>query len=95
MIVAAGEPAAVEALAPTAKLSDSELFKQGKAILGGDHEPALLLSMPELLAAIEATGDTDADYQRAKPYLEAFSVIASGGSFEDDELRSRMAAGLK
>ena len=40
-------------------------------------------------------GETDADCAKAKPYLEAFSVIASGGSFKDDEVRSRVAAGLK
>ena len=32
---------------------------------------------------------------QAKPYLDAFSVIVSGGSFTDDEARSRVAAGLK
>ena len=95
VVIAAGDAAASAALAPATKLSDSELFKQGKETLGGDHEPAFLLSMPQLLAAVESMGETDADYAKAKPYLDAFSVIASGGSFEDDEVRSRVAAGLK
>ena len=38
---------------------------------------------------------TDPDFQEAKPYLEAFSVIASGGKIDDDRARSRFAAGLK
>jgi hypothetical protein len=95
VVVAIGASAAAEALAPADKLADSELFKQGKAILGGDHEPAFLLSMPDLLTAIERIGEPDADYAKAKPYLEAFSVIVSGGSFKEDEVRSRVAAGLK
>ncbi len=95
VVVAIGESAAAEALAPAEKLADSELFAQGKEILGGDHEPSFLLSMPDLLAAVESMGEPDADYAKAKPYLEAFSVIASGGSLEDDEVRSRAAAGLK
>jgi hypothetical protein len=95
VVVAIGEPAASAALAPAQKLADSELFGQATEILGDDMEPAFLLSMPQLLAAVESMGDTDADYAQAKPYLEAFSVIASGGSFKDDEVRSRVAAGLK
>jgi hypothetical protein len=95
VVVTLGEAAAAEALAPTEKLADAELFGSAKAILGDDLEPAFLLSMPDLLAAIESMGGTDADYEKAKPHLEAFSVIASGGSFKDDEVRSRVAAGLK
>jgi hypothetical protein len=95
VVAALGEAAAAEALAPAQKLADSELFGQAKNVLGDGVEPAFLLSMPDLLAAIESMGQTDADYAKAKPYLDAFSVIASGGSFKDDEARSRLAAGLK
>ena len=51
--------------------------------------------MPDLVKAVDASGDTDADWQKAKPYLEAFTVIASGGELDDDELKSRAVAGLK
>ena len=51
--------------------------------------------MPDVIKAVDATGDTDADWAEAKPYLEAFTVIASGGSLKDDELKSRVAVGLK
>jgi hypothetical protein len=95
VVVALGRSAAAEALAPAAKLADSELFKQGKDVLGGDYEPAFLLSMPELVKAIEGIGKPDADFAKAKPYLDAFTVIVSGGSFKDDEVKSRVAAGLK
>jgi hypothetical protein len=95
VVVAVGESAASAALAPTQKLADSELFGQAEEILDDGMEPALLLSMPQLLAAVESMGETDADYAKAKPYLEAFSVIASGGTFKDDEVGSRVAAGLK
>jgi hypothetical protein len=95
VVAAIGESAASAALAPAQKLADSELFGQAKEILDDDMEPAFLLSMPQLLAAVESMGETDADYEQAKPYLEAFSVIASGGTFEDDEVSSRFAAGLK
>ena len=95
VVAALGESAAAEALAPAQKLADSALFKAAKDILDDDLEPAFLLSMPDMLAAIESMGEADADYEKAKPYLEAFSLIVSGGSFKDDEFRSRLAAGLK
>jgi hypothetical protein len=95
VVAALGEAAAAEALAPAQKLADSALFEEAKDILDDDLEPAFLLSMPDLLAAIESMGEADADYEQAKPYLEAFSLIVSGGSFKDDEFRSRLAAGLK
>ena len=95
VVVAVGESAAAEALAPAQKLADGELFKEAKDILDDDLEPAFLLSMPDLVAAIESMGEADADFAKAKPYLDAFSLIVSGGTFKDDEVRSRVAAGLK
>ena len=93
VVVGVGEAAAADGLAPAEKLGDSELYAQGKEALE-DFEPTLLLSMPDLIKAVDASGDTDADWAKAKPYLEAFTVIASGGA-EDEELKSRVAAGLK
>jgi len=94
VVVGVGEAAAADGLAPAEKLGDSELYKQGKEALD-DFEPTLLVSMPDVIKAVEASGDTDEDWAQAKPYLEAFTVIASGGSLKDDELRSRAAVGLK
>jgi hypothetical protein len=94
-VVAVGEAAAADALAPAEKLGDSELYASAKGVLGDDYEPTFLMSMPDLIAAIDATGGADEDFQQAKPYLEAFGVLASGGKLEDDELESRFAAELK
>jgi Protein of unknown function (DUF3352) len=94
VVIGVGEAATADGLAPASKLGDSELYGQAKDLLG-DVDPTLLLSMPDLVKAIEASGDTDADFAKAKPYLDAFSLIASGGSLKDDELKSRAVAGLK
>src|SRR3954454_15692977 len=94
VVIGVGEAATADALAPGSKLGDSELYGQAKELLD-DVEPTLLLSMPDLVKAVDASGDTDADWQKAKPYLEAFTVIASGGKLDDDELQSRAVAGLK
>jgi hypothetical protein len=94
VVIGVGQAATADALAPASKLGDSELYGQAKDLLD-DVDPTLLLSMPDLVKAVDASGDTDADWQKAKPYLEAFTVIASGGSLDDDELTSRAVAGLK
>ena len=95
VVVAVGEQAAADGLAPAEKLGDSELYAAAKATLGDGFEPTFLMSMPELVAAVEASGGADEDFQKAKPYLEAFGVLASGGKLDDDELESRFAAELK
>ena len=94
VVIGVGEAATADALAPASKLGDSELYWQAKDLLD-DVDPTLLLSMPDLVKAVDASGDTDADWQKAKPYIDAFSVIASGGKLDDDELQSRAVAGLK
>jgi hypothetical protein len=95
LVIGVGEAATADALAPADKLGDSELFKQAKDALGDGFEPSFLISMPDLVKAVDASGENDPDWVKAKPYLEAFTVIASGGTFEDDEVHSRVVAGLK
>jgi hypothetical protein len=94
VVVSVGKKATTDALSPSSKLGDSELYQQSKEALGG-LEPTLLLSMPALVKAVDASGEADADWAKAKPYLEAFTVIASGGKLDDDKLESRAVAGLK
>jgi Protein of unknown function (DUF3352) len=94
VVIGVGEAAAADGLAPSSKLGDSELYGSAKDLLD-DVDPTLLLSMPDLVKAIEASGDTDADFAKAKPYLDAFTLIATGGALKDDELKSRAVAGLR
>jgi hypothetical protein len=94
VVIGLGEPATADALAPESRLGDSELYGSAKTLLGG-VEPTLLLSMPDLVKAVGASGNAGAGFARAKPYLDAYSVIASGGSLEGDTLKSRAVAGLR
>jgi hypothetical protein len=95
VVLAYGERAAADGLKPEQRLGDADVFAQAKATLGGDYKPAFLVSMPAVLAAIAETGHPDPGYARAKPYLEAVSVIAGGSRREGKQLRSRLAVGLK
>jgi hypothetical protein len=94
VVIAYGREAATDALGGGAKLADSEAYAAAKSVLG-DVEPGFLLSMPAVLELVEASGESDADFQKAKPYLEAFGVLAGGTSRDGDTARSRTAAELK
>jgi hypothetical protein len=94
VVIAYGATAAADALAPKQKLGDSPTFAEAKSLLGDGYEPGFVLSMPALVALAQS-GDSDHTFAQAKPYLDAFSVVASGGKLDGDTSRSRIVAGLK
>jgi hypothetical protein len=93
VVAAYGEQAASAALAPDAKLADSEGFGEAEEILG--VEPSFLLSVADVVRLADALGETDAEFDKARPYLEALGVVTSGGKAEDDRVESRLAVTLK
>jgi hypothetical protein len=94
VVIAYGGEAAKAAFAPAEKLGDSELYSAGTDALG-DVDPALLLSMPAVVQLVEASGSADPSFQQARPYLDAYDVIAYGIETDDDSARVRVVAGLK
>lgn len=95
VVVAFGEAAATAALSPDAKLADSELYGDAKDVLGDDLAPSFLLSMPAIIKLVDATGQADAEFEQARPYLEAFGSITAGGKVDGDRIESRTAVTLK
>jgi hypothetical protein len=55
----------------------------------------MLVAVPPILSLVESSGGADADYAKAKPYLEAYDVLAFGSKSSDGGGRIRFAAGLK
>jgi len=95
VVIAAGADAAADALASGDRLADSEAYAEGKSVLGDDLEPGALLWMPAVLELATDANEGDEEFERAKPYLEAFTAIAGGSSRDGDRARSSFAAGLK
>ncbi len=95
VVAAFGEAAATDALQPDAQLGDSELYGDAEGVLGDDFAPSFLLSMPAVIKLVDATGQADAEFEKARPYLEAFGSIASGGKADGDRVESRVAVTLK
>ena len=95
VVIAYGREAAADALSPTDKLGDSDTYSEAKSVLGGDVEPGFLISIPAVVELASAASGGDPEFEKAKPYLEAFSVLAGGSSRDGDPARSSFAAGLK
>ena len=97
VVVGYGPDAVAAGLSAPSKLGDSDTYAQAKDALGGKVDPAIVLSLPHVLALAESAGATAGDpgYAKAKPYLDAFGVVASGSAKDGDTLRSRFAVGLK
>ena len=95
VVAAYGEQAASAALSSGAKLGDSEGFDAAEEILGDGMEPSFLLSVADVIKLADATGATDAEFDKARPYLEALGVVTSGGKADGDRVQSRIAVTLK
>ena len=95
MVLAYTPEAAAAALAPDAKLGDAPSYDAAEEILGDDMAPSFVLSVPAIVELVEAFGEADHEFEQARPYLEAFETIATGGSVDDGTVRSRTAVTLK
>jgi hypothetical protein len=94
VVIGYGEDAAKEALSPSSRFGDSDIYSAAKDKLG-DVDPALVVSMPSIIKLVDASGSADADFEQARPYLEAYDVVAYGFSGDDDGGKVRVVAGLK
>jgi hypothetical protein len=91
-----GVEAAKAALNPQSRLEDSETWQSAKDALGDDDmEPGMFVAVPPILSLVESSGETDPDYEKAKPYLDAYDTFAIGTKSSDHGGRVRVAAGLK
>jgi hypothetical protein len=96
LIAAYGEAAASASFQPKTKLRHSAAYKQAKTSLDNKFDPAFLFSMDGILKVVDGFGaGTDPDFQKARPYLERFSMISSGGKAEKNRYDAAVGVGLK
>ena len=87
VVFAYGDAAASDAVGSGDTLGDSPDYKAATESLG-DYEVSFYLLMQPIFDLVDSTGAaTDADWQKAKPYLEPLSALV-GGTAGDDELKS-------
>lgn len=78
-------PATQALLSGDGGLTDSEAFGDAQDAIGGDKEISFFTQMDPIVELVESTGGDDAEFQEAKPYLEAFDFFAGGVSSQSGD----------
>jgi hypothetical protein len=87
VVVAYGDAAAEDALAPTQRLGDSPEFTDAAQALDG-YAVTFYLAVAPVLELADSQAGGDPDWQSALPYLEPLKALVSGTSGDNNELRS-------
>jgi len=88
VVFAYGDAAASDAVNPANKLGDAADYTATRESLG-DYDISFFLLTKPILDLVESTeAATDADWQKAKPYLEPLNALVGGTSGDGDSLRS-------
>ena len=88
VVFAYGNAAASDAVGAGATLGDSPDYKAAAESLG-DYELSFYLLMQPIFDLVDSTeAATDADWQKAKPYLKPLSALVGGSSDDGERLRS-------
>ena len=86
-VVAYGDAAAADAVAPAQRLGDSPEFQDAAQSIDG-YAVNMYLATAPLLELAESQVGNDPDWQSAKPYLEPLEALISGTAGDNNELRS-------
>ena len=96
-IVSVGKFAAFkEAITPSPALGTTPTFTDAASKLGGGLRPAFFLDFPQVVSLVQSFVGDNADFQKAKPYLDTFGAVAAGAKDEGDGVtRARFVVTLK
>jgi hypothetical protein len=88
VVLAFGNEAAADAVDSSEPLGDSEGYSQAADSLG-DYDVSFYLAVAPLLELVDSTSAAaEADWKKAKPYLEPLSALVGGTSGDGDDLKS-------
>jgi hypothetical protein len=87
VVVAYGDAAAEDALAPSDRLGDSPEFTDAAQSIDG-YVVSFYLAMGPVLELADSAGAGDPDWSSARPYLEPLQALVGGTAGDNDELRS-------
>jgi hypothetical protein len=96
-IVAVGAPGALkQAISPSQPLSSAPGFTDAAGKLGDGLRPSFYLDFQQVVSLIEGFVGNEADFQKAKPYLDTFGAVVAGAKDEGDGVtRARFVVTLK
>ncbi len=90
VVLALGEDATRAGLQPSSTIDANGTYDRAKQATQG-YDPSLIVDVQRVVDLAEKAAAGDADLQRAKPYLDALSLLAAGAKQEGDTYVSRVA----
>ena len=87
VVVAYGDAAAEDALAPSDRMGDSPEFTDAAQSIDG-YAVSFYLAMGPVLELADSAAAGDPDWSSARPYLEPLQALVGGTAGDNDELRS-------
>jgi hypothetical protein len=82
VVAVGGRDVLAKAISPGQQLGSSPDFTAAAGKLGNGLKPSFYLDFTQVTKLIEAFAGTDADVQKAKPYLDTFGAIVAGAKDE-------------
>jgi hypothetical protein len=96
VVAIGGKDVLAQAISPGQQLGSSPAFTAAAGKLGNGLRPSFYLDFTQVTKLIETFAGTDADFQKAKPYLDAFGTIVAGAKSEGSGVtRSRFVVTLR
>jgi hypothetical protein len=96
VVAIGGKDVLARAISPGQQLGSSPAFTAAAGKLGNGLRPSFYLDFTQVTKLIETFAGTDADFQKAKPYLGAFGAIVAGAKSEGSGVtRSRFVVTLR
>jgi hypothetical protein len=90
-VIALGETALRDAIKPRSTLGSKATFKSASGLLGATAKPSFYLDFQTVARFIGLIAGHSPSFQKAKPYLDAFTAAIGGGANGKTEI----AIGLK
>ncbi|MDX6656250.1 MAG: hypothetical protein QOH62_1043 [Solirubrobacteraceae bacterium] len=90
-VIALGKTALRDAIRPKSTLGSKAAFKSASGLLGATAKPSFYVDFRTVTRFIGLIGGSSPSFQRAKPYLDAFTAAIGGGANGKTEI----AIGLK
>ena len=88
VVLAFGDEAAADAVEASEPLGDAAGYREAAESLG-DYDVSFYVAVQPILELVESTAaGSDADWQKAKPYLEPLDALVGGTSGDGDGLKS-------
>jgi Protein of unknown function (DUF3352) len=95
VVIAAGADTVDDVVSPSETLADSDTFQAAQDDLGNGLTPSFFVNFAPILDLLDSTGQTDADIESARPYLNALDFLIGGSKVDGDRSVAGFTLGVQ